>query len=105
MRLPKHLLSLFVLMASCVTVPNTENCTVAGDIAGGAMCATAISGETRHMTADEYIEFLLPGEQPDGTPRAGAVCRTARDHENEKTAFEKACRMLGKRCIVPWSEE
>lgn len=85
---------------SCVTIPDVEDCTVAGTIQAGAMCATSVSGRTRDMTLDEFLDFLEPKEGD--APRAGAICRSADDHLKEKQALEEACRLLGKRCkLVP----
>lgn len=57
------------------------------------------------MTFDEFLEFLEPQvERQDPLTgktlpaRAGAVCKSADDYNREKTALEKACRMLGSRC-------
>lgn len=104
-------LSLFALtlLASCsstgVKVPNTEVCTVAGITAAGAICAMTLSPHTRNMTLDEFIEFLEPKEaQVDPTgkvtspARGGALCQSAEDWNKQKTALEKACIKLGKKC-------
>lgn len=87
------LLSLFLLTASCVTLPNNKLCSVSGVLADGAICATSISHETSELTLDEFILFLEPTEA-----RGGAICQSAEDWGRLKTALEKACRLLGNRC-------
>ena len=81
------------LSSGCVTIPNSESCSAAGSLARGAVCAESLTGKTRDMTFEEYLEFLEPNEK-----RAGAVCQSAEDAGKVKTALEQACRMLGKRC-------
>jgi hypothetical protein len=103
------LLSLFSIISSgCVhiTVPETEACTVAGDQTAGAFCAKSISGSTRNMNLDEWIEFITPQlERPDPEhagqvlpARGGAVCQSELDYGRIKTTLEQACRELGNDC-------
>lgn len=93
----------FMALSGCragkIIVPNTEACTVAGVVGAGAICAETITGITRDMTVDEFFDFLEPKEEHDDVPgRAGAVCQTADDWNDQKTALEMACRILGKSC-------
>jgi len=90
------LLSLSLTVSSCVTLPNTKACSVAGTLLGGAICAETLTGVKSEMTFDEYMEFLEPQEAP--TPRAGAICQSAEDWGKQKTALEQACRELGSNC-------
>lgn len=88
------LLGLILLVLSgCVTVPNTEVCTVAGVLSAGADCAMTLSSDTRQMTMDEFLEFLLPNDK-----RGGAMCQSVEDWNKQKTALEQACDKLGKAC-------
>lgn len=96
-------LSVFMAFSACKTgqivVPNTEACTVAGVLVAGAICAETITGKTRDMTTDEFFDFLEPKEAHDDVPgRAGAVCQSTDDWNNQKTALEISCRLLGKNC-------
>lgn len=87
--------SLAIAASGCVTtVPNIRVCTVAGNLEGGMICSDN-HGQTSEMTAQETVEFLEPAVEP---PRAGAVCMTANDFGRMKTALEKACRRLGRKC-------
>lgn len=92
----KFWLSLFLIIeTSCVTIPNTRNCAVAGRLAAGAFCSDTLTGETSDMTLDQFIAFLEPQIEP---PRAGAICQSAEDFSKVKTVLEQACRELGSRC-------
>lgn len=97
------ILCAFVVLSGCrgskIVVPNTEACTVAGIVGAGAICAETVTGVTRDMTMDEFFDFLEPKEEHDDIPgRAGAVCQSADDWNDQKTALEMACRVLGKKC-------
>lgn len=102
-------LSTFVLalsLSSCVTLPNTEVCTVAGLFTAGAICAETLTPKTRDMPFEMLIEYLEPQtERPDPEhpgqtlpARGGAICQTAEDYGKIKTVLEQACRELGSKC-------
>jgi len=58
------------------------------------------------MTEQQYIDFLEPQFEVDDpktgkviTPaRAGALCMSAVDWNNQKTSLEQACTILGTQC-------
>jgi hypothetical protein len=87
--------SCLLVLCSCITIPNTKACSVAGVMSAGAICATTITHETSDMTLDEFLDFLEPQES---TGKGAAICQSAEDWNKMKTALETACRMLGKRC-------
>lgn len=90
-------LLLFILTASgCVRIPNIRACSSLSTLADGASCAETLTGKETEMTIDEYIIFLEPNEEE---ARAGAVCMSAFDFKQYKTALELACRLLGPRCV------
>jgi uncharacterized protein (DUF305 family) len=89
------LIAMCVLTASCVTIPNVEHCTVAGEIGAGAICSETQTDRTRDMDFYEFIEFL----------HAGAVCMSEDDFHEQKGALEIACRKLGKRCSAELQQE
>ncbi len=104
------LFALTVLESGCImghiVVPNTEACSVAGVFSAGGFCAETISGKTRDLTMNEYLDFLeAQPERPDPfnegktlPARAGAICQSTSDWNEQKTALEVACRILGKNC-------
>ena len=110
MNLGKVLLTIFalLLLASCsqVKIKNSKMVTVAGSIRGGAFWAETLTRSSGSMTMTEFIEFLEPdiGLKDEGTglvlrpPRAGAICQSARDFTNHKTALEQACALLKNSC-------
>lgn len=75
-------------------------------MSAGAICAETITGATSDMTFDDYIDFLVPKpERPDPDrpghtlpARAGAMCQSADDWNENMKALEQACRMLGSKC-------
>jgi hypothetical protein len=75
-------------------------------MSAGAICAETLTGNTRSMSLDEYIDFLEPQleRQDPKNPgkklpaRAGAMCQSSDDWNAQKTALEQACRKLGKSC-------
>lgn len=104
-----HFLSLFVtalLLEGCVTIPNTTDCTVAGLIQNGMICAETNTSKTSQLTAKQMVEFLEPQpERPDPNDatktlpaRAGATCQSSEDRKKIKDAIEEACRELGTHC-------
>lgn len=86
-------LTLLVIAASCVTVPNTRIYSVAGQLDAGMIGAETNTDWTGDLTLDETITFLEPAED-----RAGAICMSAYDWNRMKTALEAACRSMGKKC-------
>lgn len=98
-----RLASLFVitsLLSSCVTIPNTTACSVAGRLDAGMLCAETGTPRTSSMDLAQTIYFLepQPSPSPGMTPRAGAICQSAEDWNKVKTALEQACRELGSKC-------
>jgi hypothetical protein len=105
-------------IASCVTVPSTKVCAVAGKMAGGAVCAETETNVQTQLDLDELIDLLEPQEartcvpvpgmsvcasRQVGTPvalpkRGAALIISADDFAKIKTALEQACRELGNSC-------
>jgi hypothetical protein len=90
---------LLIISSSCVTIPNTKSCTVAGIMSAGADCVESVTGKESEMSMNQFLDFLEPTEK-----RAGAICESASDWTKKKTALEQACRELGKRCTFEVQE-
>jgi hypothetical protein len=90
---------LALLASGCVTIPNTTACTVAGRLLDGGICAETLTGKTSEKTFEQMIDFLEPQlETPEHPARGGAICQSSEDYNKQKTALERACRLLGSRC-------
>lgn len=101
--LKKSFLSTYIfLISGCVTVHNTELCSVAGRLSAGGICAEALTEKTRDMTFEEFVAFIEPASEP--SPRAGAICQTSEDYNKTATSLAQACRELGSRCSVETRE-
>lgn len=90
-----------VLGCACVQVPNSTDCTVAGQLANGMICAETNTGKTSTLTFDQTIEFLEPqaADPVKKLPaRAGAMCTSSADYTARKNALEQACREMGTHC-------
>lgn len=88
----------FISIVSCeYKVRNVEACAVAGIMSAGMDCANTLSDATRSMNLDKSIEFLEPQVSP---PRAGAICMSAEDFNNQKTDIEVLCRKMGSACTL-----
>ena len=95
----------FLLLSSCVSIPDTTVCSVAGVMSAGAVCVHTNNDQTHDMTLDEFIAFLKPVPATETTPaRDGAKCMSAEDYTKQKTALEVACRELGRRCTYEMKE-
>lgn len=85
-----------LLSSGCVTVvPNSTLCTTAGTLDGGMICSDTNRPVSTELNLDQTIQFLEPQAEP---PRAGAVCMSAKDWAELKTAIEQACRQAGSKC-------
>jgi hypothetical protein len=94
MKRRKLYLALFAwLLSACATIPNTRQCTVAGTLGAGMICAYTLSDQTEEMGFDASLGFLEPTEE-----RGGAICQSAEDFSRQKTALEQACKRLGSFC-------
>lgn len=88
---------------SCtVRIPDTQVCTVAGILSGGAYCAHTLNDDTETLTLSEFIHFLEPDET---TGKSGAYCIPSSDFTNLQIALEQACRKLGAKCVKEVREQ
>lgn len=91
-------------MSSCtsIKVPDVEVCAVAGRMAAGAECTTAISGTGRSLALDEFIKYLEPDPV---TEKGAAIVMSSAGFTAYKTAFEQACAKLRNACKEPVMEQ
>lgn len=68
---------------------------MAGDLAAGFDCAHTLSDETRSLTFEEAVKFLEPDL---GAQREAALCLSAADWRDIKTAIEQLCKKVGSAC-------
>lgn len=107
-------LSLSTCLVSCVTtvtIPNTTQCTVAGKLEYGGLCAETETSNTSAPSYEKYLDWLEPASAPYPDPDAmaspaplipahgPAVCESSDDFTAETTVLEQACRDLGDKCV------
>lgn len=86
-------------LASCVPVPNTKYCAVAGKLAAGMSCGETLNDNITRMPLADTIAFLEPQQKTDTQPaRGGAICMSADDFNKIKTAVEQLCKKVGSMC-------
>lgn len=96
MRKKPWLLLCALLVSACdVVIPDVEVCSGKAPLSQGANCATTISGQTREIDLNAYLDMLAPNIEQN---RGGAICMSTVDYSRQQTALEQACRALGKRC-------
>jgi hypothetical protein len=101
MRLKLLLVSLPLLISSCVTIQDAEFCSPAGTVSNGAICSHLLNSETNTKTFNDFLFWLEAAPKTPTTPeKSAAICMSAIDFNAFKTELEVACRMLGKRCSL-----
>lgn len=105
-------LSLSLLSACGIRVPDIKVCAVAGMTSAGADCVHTLSEDRETMNLDQLLEFLEPQEEradpadPEPDPakkrklpaRGPAVLIPSADFAKLKTFIQQACRMMGNTC-------
>lgn len=97
-----HLLSLMLLAACNVEIPDVEICGTSGLMTAGGDCSHTLSDSTRQLNLDEWIAFLEPDVT---TGRGAALCMSSDDFTKLKTALDKACVKLGRWCSKEIKEQ
>lgn len=99
-------LALSTLVSGCVTVPNWNNCSAAGSLEYGMICAETLTGKTSELNLAQTIDFLqAQSERPDPDhpgaifpARGAAICQSSSDYQKITTVLEQMCTELGNRC-------
>lgn len=94
------------LNSGCVTIKNARVCSVLGLVQDGMTCTETLTAKKTDIDAQAEVELLEPQPERDDPEhpgqllpkRAGAMCMSAKDWNEMKTALETLCRQVGREC-------